>query len=90
MYIGLKSLQTATSFQPWNPLSLAAFLAFSGYHTKNQINLQAATQLLIHWAGLTPTEATWEFADEIALRFPQFDLEDKVHLKKGQLLQANI
>ena len=53
-------------------------------------NLQAATQLLIHWAGLTPTEATWEFADEIALRFPQFDLEDKVNLKKGQLLQANI
>ena len=53
-------------------------------------NLQAATQLLIHWAGLTPAEATWEFADEIALRFPQFDLEDKVHLMKGQLLQANI
>ena len=52
-------------------------------------NLQAATQLLIHWTSLTPAEATWEFADELTLRFPQFDLEDKVHLKKGQLLQAN-
>jgi hypothetical protein len=51
-------------------------------------NLQAATQLLVHWAGLTLAEATWEFADELALRFPQFDLEDKVHLKEGQLLQG--
>ena len=52
-------------------------------------NLQAATQLLVHWAGLTLAEATWEFADELALRFPQFDLEDKVYLKEGQLLQGS-
>jgi hypothetical protein len=38
-------------------------------------NHQAATQMLIHWAGLTPAEATWEFADDLAHRLPQFDLE---------------
>jgi len=51
-------------------------------------NNQAATQMLIHWKGLTPTKATWEFVDELALRFSQFNLGDKVHLKEGQLLQV--
>ena len=36
----------------------------------------ASTQWLIHWGGLSPAEATWEWADEIQARFPQF-LEDK-------------
>jgi hypothetical protein len=30
-------------------------------------NQQAATQILIHWTCLTPAEATWKFADELAL-----------------------
>jgi hypothetical protein len=29
-------------------------------------NQQTATQMLIHWISLTPAEATWEFADELA------------------------
>lgn len=33
----------------------------------------AATQWLIHWFGTTPEEATWEFADDIQLRFPSFN-----------------
>jgi hypothetical protein len=51
-------------------------------------NQRAATQFLVHWAGFTPVEATLEFVEELALRFPQFNLEDKVHLKEGQLLQG--
>ena len=35
MYDSLKSLQTTTSFQPCRPLSLAYFLAFFVFHTKN-------------------------------------------------------
>lgn len=49
---------------------------------------QVAIQMLIHWTGLTHAEATWEFADELALWFPQFDLGEKVHLKERQLLQG--
>jgi hypothetical protein len=30
--------------------------------------------MLIHWISLTPAEATWEFADELAQWFPPFDL----------------
>ena len=35
MYSGLKSLQIATSFQTWRPLSLAFVLLFFVLHTKN-------------------------------------------------------
>ncbi|KAF2284477.1 hypothetical protein GH714_025524 [Hevea brasiliensis] len=37
----------------------------------------AATQLLIDWKGHSPADATWEFAEEMKLRFPVFFLEDK-------------
>jgi hypothetical protein len=38
---------------------------------------QAATQVLIHWKTLSPSEATWEFAEDLRLRYPQLFLEDK-------------
>jgi len=41
---------------------------------------QVATQVLIHWKGLLITDATWEYAEEIAAHFPNFNLEDKVVL----------
>ena len=37
---------------------------------------QAVTKWLIHWAGKSPADASWEFADVIKERFPWF-LEDK-------------
>ena len=51
-------------------------------------NNQAATQVLIHWEGLPPVDATWEFNDELKLRFPTFNLKDKVGFEREQLLQA--
>jgi hypothetical protein len=49
---------------------------------------QAITQVLIHWKGLSPADATWEITDEIATRFPEFHLEDKVGLMGEDLLHA--
>ncbi|XP_073265974.1 uncharacterized protein [Populus alba] len=49
-------------------------------------NNQAVTQVLIHWDGQPPAVATWEFNEELKLRFPQFNLEDKVGFKGKQLL----
>jgi len=49
---------------------------------------QTITQVLVHWDGLSPANATWKYIDELKLRFPQFNLEDKVGLKGGQLLPA--
>jgi hypothetical protein len=49
---------------------------------------QAATQVLIHWEGLPPADATWEFTDELKLSFPTFNLEDKVGFKGAQLLSV--
>ena len=34
-------------------------------------------QVLVHWKGLSPAEATWEFVSEIRIRYPSFSLEDK-------------
>jgi hypothetical protein len=44
---------------------------------------QATTQVLLHWKGLAPSDATWEFADDIRCRFPEFSLEDKVVFEGG-------
>jgi hypothetical protein len=38
--------------------------------------------------GLSPTNATWEFADEIATCFLDFNLEDKVVLMREDLSHA--
>lgn len=51
-------------------------------------NNQAATQVLLHWEGALPADATWEFTEEIRLRFPTFNLEDKVGTEEGQLLSV--
>jgi hypothetical protein len=48
----------------------------------------AITQVLVHWDGLSPTNATWEYIDKIKLRFPQFNIGDKVGFTKGQLIPA--
>ncbi|KAF2298891.1 hypothetical protein GH714_028685 [Hevea brasiliensis] len=37
----------------------------------------AATQILVHWKGLSPADASREYADEMRARFPSFFLEDK-------------
>ena len=37
---------------------------------------QAVTKWLIHWAGQSPADASWEFADVVKERFPWF-LGDK-------------
>jgi hypothetical protein len=44
--------------------------------------------VLIHWEGLPPVDATWEFTEDLKLRFPTFNLEDKVGFEGGQLLSA--
>lgn len=38
---------------------------------------RATTQFLVQRKGLPPADATWEFADELALRFPWLNLDDK-------------
>ncbi|GAV79845.1 Chromo domain-containing protein [Cephalotus follicularis] len=30
----------------------------------------AATKWLVHWSNCSPTDATWEFAEDLILRFP--------------------
>uniref|UniRef100_A0A2N9I1L0 Reverse transcriptase n=1 Tax=Fagus sylvatica TaxID=28930 RepID=A0A2N9I1L0_FAGSY len=34
-------------------------------------------EVLVHWQGLSPADATWEDAQSLRLRFPEISLEDK-------------
>jgi len=52
-------------------------LAILGYISV-QTALGDKLQVLIHWAGLTTQEATWEDKEDMQKRFPLFNLEDKV------------
>ena len=54
----------------------------------NRKRNHAITQLLIHWKGFSPADATWESAEDITARFPNFHLEDKVGLMGEDLLHA--
>jgi len=49
---------------------------------------QATTQVLVHWKTLSPYEATWEFADDLLIRYPQLFLEDK-EIFKGEGIVAS-
>lgn len=42
------------------------------------------TELLIHWHGLSPVEATWEDQESIRSRFPDFFLEGKENVSGGE------
>lgn len=45
----------------------------------------ASTQLLVHWKDSSPADSTWEFADELRLRFPTFSLGTR-KLKGGSIV----
>ena len=45
-------------------------------------------ELLIHWQGLTPAEATWEVEEDMKNRYPDLALEVKSCLRGGELLCA--
>ncbi|OWM70560.1 hypothetical protein CDL15_Pgr014233 [Punica granatum] len=47
---------------------------------------RAAAQLLVHWTNTSPADATWEYADELRLRFPLFNLGDKGLEGKGNVM----
>ena len=34
-------------------------------------------EVLVHWQGLSPVDATWEDVQLLQLRFPELSLEDK-------------
>lgn len=59
-----------------------------GVRNKQQGNL-TFVEVLIKWQHLTATEATWEPFDDIAARFPEFHLEDKVKLVAGGIARDN-
>jgi hypothetical protein len=40
-------------------------------------------ELLIHWQGSAPAEATWESLPSFVATYPDFQLEDKLFLGEG-------
>lgn len=47
-------------------------------------------ELLVHWSGHSPADATWEPKSDLISRFPDFTLEDKGDSKgEGMLLSSS-
>jgi hypothetical protein len=42
-----------------------------------------AWHVLIQWADMADSEATWELVDDFKSRFPNFQLEDELFLEGG-------
>jgi hypothetical protein len=51
---------------------------------------QGVPEVLVHWQGLSPAEATWEPLSDFELRFPPFALVDKGNLKTGGVLRTYV
>lgn len=50
-------------------------------------NQQGYTEVLVHWVGYSPADATWESLQDFQLRFPFFTLEDKGNSKGEGMLR---
>jgi len=51
---------------------------------------QGATEVMVHWQGFSPAEATWESLSDFELRFPSFALADKGNFKDGGVLRTYV
>ncbi|GLT69981.1 hypothetical protein SLA2020_420890 [Shorea laevis] len=49
---------------------------------------QGQHEILVHWHGRSPAEATWEVLSEFQLRYPHFALEDKGNFKGDGVLRV--
>jgi hypothetical protein len=45
-------------------------------------------EILVHWMGFSPIDASWENKDDFISRFPNFVLVDKDTSKEGGMLQS--
>lgn len=63
---------------PDHLLSPQAILDFRGKDQNKEV--------LIHWQGFSPADATWEKVSSMQQQFPKFALEDKVVFKGGGML----
>jgi len=43
-------------------------------------------EVLVHWRGYNPADATWEKSSVMEQQFPEVVLEDKDFFKKGGML----
>jgi hypothetical protein len=49
---------------------------------------KGAMEILVHWMGFSPADASWENKDDFISRFPNFVLKDKDTSKEGGMLQS--
>lgn len=51
---------------------------------------QGVLELLVHWQGKSPADATWELLSDFQLRYPTFALEDNGNFKGGGVLRDSV
>jgi hypothetical protein len=47
---------------------------------------ESKKEVLIHWKGYSPTDATWERETIMQQQFPEFALEDNGNFEKGGMI----
>jgi hypothetical protein len=65
----------------------ASAAVFSSVNSSNSALLDS--EVLIHWDGLSPTDATRENLEDMQHRFPLFALEDKDNFKGQGVLRVH-
>lgn len=51
--------------------------------------IEGVSQVLVHWQGKGPEEATWEDTVTIRNQFPHLNLGDKVEVPEGGIVGSN-
>jgi hypothetical protein len=80
-----EKLGKLTSSQPQLPLVLEAKgeVAVRPQAVLDQRRRRNQQEVLVHWQGLSPADATWENLEFLRKQFPGYVLEDKDHPKEG-------
>jgi hypothetical protein len=68
---------------PLPPMELGRFLPVPHQVLRAQLR-RGVWHVLIHWAGSSPDEATWEPLEQFKASYPAVQLEDKLFLEVGR------
>ncbi|CAN6328531.1 unnamed protein product [Urochloa humidicola] len=84
--LGCSSPSTATRVRSRHRCRPWRTTAFCLSHSKPSMRVD----VLVHWAGMEESDATWELVEQFKLTYPEFQLEDELFLEAGRDVMTGI